>query len=78
MRPLGTDMCWGGTYIWKRRGEIGDPWEVPTERRERMLGESWKTKVQVLSDRKEETQSTMQEGTWEASSIALRVGASTL
>jgi len=39
------------------------------------LGESWETRVQVLSDRKEDTQSTMYEGTWEARSLARRVEA---
>jgi len=34
--------------------------------------------VQVLSERKEDTQSTMYEGTWEASSLARRVEALTL
>jgi len=43
-----------------------------------MLGEPWKTRVQVLSERKEDTQSTMYEGTLEASSLALRVEALTL
>jgi len=38
---------------------MGDPWGVPTETREEMLGEPWNTRVQVLSERKEDTQSTM-------------------
>ena len=59
MRPLGTDMCKGATDSRNQRGEIGDPWGVPTETRKRMLGEPWKSRVQVLSDKKEETQSTM-------------------
>jgi len=42
------------------------------------LGEPWNTRVQVLSERKEDTQSTMYEGTWEAKSLALRVEALTL
>jgi len=41
------------------RGEIGDPWGVLTETGEGRLREPWKTRVQVLSDRKEETQSTI-------------------
>jgi len=48
---------------------------VPTETGEERLGEPWKTRVQVLSERKEDTQSTMYEGTWEASSLARRVEA---
>jgi len=59
MRPLRTDMCRGAMYIRKRRAGIGDPWGVPTETGEQMLGEPWKTKVQVHSDRKEESQSTI-------------------
>jgi len=42
------------------------------------LGEPWKTRVQVLSERKEDTQSTMYDGMWEAKSLALRVEALTL
>jgi len=38
---------------------MGDPWGVRTETGEGRLGEFWKTRVQVLSDRKEDTQSTM-------------------
>jgi len=57
--PLGIDRCKGATYKKKRRGEIGNPWGVPTEAGEGRLGESWKTRVQVLSDRKEKTQSTI-------------------
>jgi len=38
---------------------MGDPWGVPTETGEEMLGEPWNTRVQVLSERKEDTQSTM-------------------
>jgi len=52
-------MCWGEPYIRKSGVEIGDPWGVPTETGEERLGDSWNTKVDVLSDRKEETQSTM-------------------
>ena len=62
MRPFGIDMCRGATYRRKRRGEMGDPWGVPTETGEGRLGEPWNTRVHVLSDRKEETQSTMYEG----------------
>jgi len=51
-------MCRGAPYSRKRRGEIGDPWGVPSETGEKMLGEPWKTRVQVLSDKKKETQST--------------------
>jgi len=39
--------------------EIRHPWGAPTETREQMLGDPWKTRVQVLSDEKEETQSTI-------------------
>ena len=42
------------------------------------MGEPWKTRVQVLSERKEHTQSTMYDGIWEAKSLALRVEALTL
>jgi len=61
MRLRGTAMCRGATYRRKSRGEIGDRWGVPTELETgaRRLGEPWKTRVQVLSDRKEDTQSTM-------------------
>jgi len=38
---------------------MGDPWGVPTETGEESLGEPWNTRVQVLPDRKEDTQSTM-------------------
>jgi len=38
---------------------MGDPWGVPTQTREKRLGEPWKTRVQVLSDRQEDTQSTI-------------------
>jgi len=43
-----------------------------------MLGEPWNTRVQVLSERKEDTQSTIYERTREAKSLALRVEALTL
>ena len=42
------------------------------------MGEPWKTRVQVLTERKEDTQSTIYEGTWQAESLALRVEALTL
>jgi len=51
---------------------------VPTETGEERLGDPWNSRVQVLSDRKEETQSTMSEGTWKAKSHPLRVEALTL
>jgi len=59
MRPLGLDMCRGATYRRNRRREIGDPSGVPTESEKCILGEPWKTRVHVLSDKKEETQLTM-------------------
>ena len=62
----------------EEEGEIGDPWGVPTETWEERLGEPWNIRVQVLSDRKEDTQSTIQEGTLEARSPTLRVEALTL
>jgi len=34
---------------------MGNLWEVPTETGEVMLGEPWNTRVQVLSERKEDT-----------------------
>ena len=43
----------------KRRGGIGHPSGVPTETGAGRSGEPWKTRVQDLSDRKEETQSTI-------------------
>ena len=52
-------MSRGETYIRKIRGEIGDPWGVPTETGEERLGDPWNNRVHVLSDSKEETQSTM-------------------
>jgi len=57
--PLGIDVCRGETYKRKSRGEIGDPWGVPTDTGEERQGDPWNTRVQVLSDRKEETESTM-------------------
>jgi len=59
MRPLGIDVCRGVTYRRKRSGEIGDPRGVPMETGEERLEEVWDTRVQVLSDRKEDTQSTI-------------------
>ena len=38
---------------------MGDSWGVPTETGEERLGEPWDTRVQVLSDRKEDPQSTI-------------------
>jgi len=57
---------------------MGDPCGVPTDTGEETLGEPWKTRVQVLSRRNEDTQSTIYDGTWEAKSLALRVEALTL
>jgi len=51
---------------------------VPTDTGEEMLGEPWQTRVQVLSERQEDTQSTMYAGMWEANSLALSVEALTL
>jgi len=78
MRPVGIDMGRGGTYRSKRRRGTGDPWWVPTETGEEMFGEPWNTRVHVLSKRKEDTQSTIYEGTREANNLALRVEALTL
>ena len=68
----------GARYKRNRRGEIGDPYRVPTETGEQMLGDPWKSRVQVLSDKKEETQSTIKGGIRAARSLALRVEALTL
>jgi len=38
---------------------MGNPWGVPTETGEERLGEHWKTRMQVVSDREEDTQSTI-------------------
>ena len=38
---------------------MGEPWGVPNERVAVVLGDPWKMRVQDLSERKEETQSTM-------------------
>ena len=51
---------------------------MPTETGEERLGEPWKTRVQVLSERKDDTQSTTYEGTRAARSLARRVVALTL
>jgi len=59
MRPLGIDMYRGLTYRRKRSVGMGDPCGVPTETGARILWEPWKTRVHVLSDRKEETQWTI-------------------
>ena len=42
-----------------KRGEMGEPSGVPNDTGAGVLGEPWKTRVQVLSDRKEEIQSTI-------------------
>jgi len=34
---------------------MGNPWRVPIETGEERLGEPWNNRVQVLSDRKENT-----------------------
>jgi len=52
-------MCRGETYKRKSRGEIGDPWGVPNETGEERLGDPGNSRVQVLSDWKEVTQSTI-------------------
>jgi len=59
IRYLGIDICLGASYRKKTRGEMGDPWGVPTESGERRLGEPWKTRVQVFSERKEDKESTL-------------------
>jgi len=59
MRPFGTDMWRGATYRRKPSGEMGDPCGVSTDPGEEMSGEPWKTRVQVFSERKEDTQSTI-------------------
>ena len=43
----------------KSRGDMGEPFGVPSETGAEVLGEPWKTKVHALSERKEETQLTM-------------------
>jgi len=43
----------------KSKGEMGEPCGVPTDTGAGVLGAPWKTRVQVLSSRKEEIQSTM-------------------
>jgi len=40
--------------------------------------EPWKTRVHILSERKEDTQSTIYKGMWEDKNLALRVEALTL
>jgi len=52
-------MSRGETYKRKSKGEIGDPWGVPIETGEEGLGDPWNSRVQVLFDRKGESQSTM-------------------
>ena len=76
--PLGIAEYRGATSRRKRRREIGEPREVPTETGARWLGESWKTRVQDLSDINEGTQSTMEEGVCLARKGALRVEALSL
>jgi len=49
-------MSRGATYNKTRRGDIGDPWGVPTETGEGRLGEPCTIRVHDLSDRNEETQ----------------------
>ena len=56
--PFGMSIWRGATYMRKRRGEIGDPWGVPTETGAGVFGEPVTTRVHVLSARNEETQST--------------------
>ena len=68
----------GGNVEKEEEGRYGEPWGVPTETGEERLGDPWKTRVHVLSERKEDTQSTMYEGTWVARSLARRVEALTL
>lgn len=46
---------------------------MPRETREARLGDPWKTRVHDLSDKNEETQSTIQVGVWVAISRALSV-----
>jgi len=43
----------------EEEGGDGGPLGVPTETGEERLGEPWNTRVQVPSDRKEDTHSTM-------------------
>ena len=44
------------------KGEIGEPWGVPTSKGALVRGAPWKTSVQERSERKEVTQSSMYEG----------------
>ena len=43
----------------KSRGEMGEPSGMPTDTVAGVLGDPWKTRVEDLSERKEESQSTM-------------------
>ena len=60
------------------RGDIGEPWGVPTSTGALVPGAPWKTRVQDRSERKEVTQSTMYEGMFFARSKALSFTALTL
>jgi len=55
--PLGSADGSGATKGRKRRGDIRDPYRVPTETGAGRLGEPLKTTVHDLSDKKEETES---------------------
>jgi len=57
--PLGIEVYREETYMRRRRVEIQEPWGVPTETDDGRLREPWRTIVQDLSERKEESQSTM-------------------
>jgi len=50
--PLGITGCSGETYITKRRGEMGEPWGVPTATSEKILGEPWKSSLHMRLVRK--------------------------
>src|ERR1700712_2825359 len=52
-------MCKGKWYIRKGRGETGKPCRVLTGTGVERLWEPWKTRVHLLSERKEEIQSTI-------------------
>ena len=57
---------------------MGEPWGIPTKKLAGVLGDPWKTKVQVLSVRKEEIQSSMLNGALSWRSIDLSLTASRL
>jgi len=59
MTPLGIVMCSGATSMRKRRVEIREPGGVLRETGAERSGKPWKSWVEVLSERKEETQSSM-------------------